>query len=61
MTQDVSEQTDRVIENSRKYVLPEDIVQHSFDITLFQQKLKEDITAIHRALGEEDSIVKGED
>ena len=33
------------------------IILHSFDITLFQHILKEDITAIHRALGEEDSTV----
>jgi hypothetical protein len=29
VTQDVSEKTDRVIENSRKYVLPEDNVDGS--------------------------------
>jgi len=32
------------------------IILHSFDITLFEQKLKEDITAIRCALGEQDSI-----
>ena len=37
------------------------IILHSFDITLFQQRLKEDITAIRRALGEEDSIVREEE
>jgi 4-hydroxy-2-oxoheptanedioate aldolase len=34
------------------------IILHSSDIVLFQQRLKEDITAIRRALGEEDSIAK---
>ena len=34
------------------------IILHSFDITLFQQRLKEDITVIRRALGDEDSIVE---
>ena len=37
------------------------IILHSSDITLFQQRLKEDITAIRRALGEEDSTAKEED
>ncbi len=32
------------------------IILHSFDIALFEQKLKEDITAIRCALGEQDSI-----
>ena len=31
------------------------IILHSFDIVLFEQRLKEDITAIRRALGEQDS------
>ena len=37
------------------------IIMHSSDITLFQQRLKEDVTTIRRALGEEDSTVKEED
>jgi 2-keto-3-deoxy-L-rhamnonate aldolase RhmA len=32
------------------------IILHSFDITLFEQKLKEDITSIRCALGEQDRI-----
>ena len=34
------------------------IILHSFDLTLFEQKLREDITAIRHALGEEDSIIE---
>ncbi|MGB2865601.1 MAG: aldolase/citrate lyase family protein [Sedimentisphaerales bacterium] len=37
------------------------IIMHSSDIALFQQRLKEDVTMIRRALGQEDSIVKEED
>jgi 2-keto-3-deoxy-L-rhamnonate aldolase RhmA len=36
------------------------IIIHSSDITLFQQRLKKDITDIRRALGEEESEVKEE-
>jgi len=34
------------------------IILHSFDITLFQQRLKEDITAIRRALTQENSTIE---
>ena len=37
------------------------IIMHSSDIALFQQRLKNDITTIRRALGQEDSTVKEED
>jgi 2-keto-3-deoxy-L-rhamnonate aldolase RhmA len=36
------------------------IIMHSSDIALFQQKLKEDVTTIRRALGEEDSTTREE-
>ncbi len=36
------------------------IIMHSSDIALFQQRLKGDIAAIRRALGEEDSTIKEE-
>ncbi len=36
------------------------IIIHSSDIALFQQRLKEDITEIRRALGEEDSEINEE-
>ncbi len=36
------------------------IIIHSSDITLFQQRLKEDITDIRRALGEEEDEIKDE-
>ncbi|MBC8470396.1 MAG: aldolase [Planctomycetes bacterium] len=36
------------------------IIIHSSDIALFQQRLKEDITEIRRALGEEDSEIQEE-
>ena len=36
------------------------IIMHSSDIALFQQRLKEDITAIRHALGEEDSTTREE-
>jgi len=36
------------------------IIIHSSDITLFQQRLKEDFTVIRRALGEEDREIKEE-
>ncbi len=36
------------------------IIMHSSDIALFQQRLKGDIAAIRRALGEEDSAIKEE-
>ncbi len=37
------------------------IIMHSSDIALFQQRLKDDITTIRHALGEEDSTAKEED
>ena len=37
------------------------IIMHSSDIALFQQRLKDDLTAIRSALGQEDSTVKEED
>ena len=37
------------------------IIMHSSDIALFQQRLKDDLTTIRRALWEEDSTAKEED
>jgi 4-hydroxy-2-oxoheptanedioate aldolase len=34
------------------------IIMHSSDIALFQQRLKDDLTTIRRALGEENSTAK---
>jgi len=36
------------------------IIMHSSDIAMFQQRLKEDVTTIRRALGEEDSTTREE-
>jgi len=36
------------------------IIMHSSDIALFRQRLKEDLTAIRRALGEDDSTISEE-
>ena len=36
------------------------IIMHSSDIALFQQRLKEDVTAIRRALGEDDGTIDKE-
>jgi hypothetical protein len=36
------------------------IIVHSSDITLFEQRLKGDIAAIRHALGEEDGTIKEE-